>query len=148
MALDDFREMMTGDTWRRDNGEKDKSYSDGLNYFNSNSQLELLQDYTIEQLEFWTDEVSGKTFSSKWRITEPSKQIDLIITRDIDSQMMHITKNPILLEIITRIFPGGCFWEGSCSVTGTIEGAPVSGKAYVELTHFWNANNQIIQSVI
>ena len=148
IKLDDFREIMTGDTWRRDTGVKDESYSDGINLFNSDSSFELLENYTITQLDFWTDELSGKTFASKWQITEPSKPVDLIITTDIDSQMMHITKNPTLLQIITKIFPGGCFWEGSCSATGTIGGVSVSGKAYVELTHFWedSNNNQISQS--
>ena len=98
--------------------------------------------HTITQLEFWTDDLSGKTFATKWKVTEQTKQIDLTITADIENQMMHVTKDPLLLELITMILPAGSFWEGSCSVTGTIEGSPVTGKAYVESTHSWDGYNQ------
>jgi len=142
IKLDDFRELVIGDTWRRDTGEEAGPFCDGINLVNSDGSLELLEDYTITQLEFWTDELSGKTFATEWEVTELTKQIDLIITADIDNQMMHVTKDPLLLQIVNMILPAGSFWEGSCSVTGTIEGSPVSGKAYVESTHSWDDYNQ------
>lgn len=42
---------------------------------------------------------------------------------------------------------GGCFWEGSCSVTGLIAGDTVNGKAYVELTHTWKNNQAILGEI-
>jgi hypothetical protein len=42
---------------------------------------------------------------------------------------------PILQQVLEILFPSGCFWEGVCIVTGTIDGIPVNGKSYVELTH-------------
>ena len=92
-----------------------------VNLFNADCSLELLEDYTITQLDSWTDPVSGRKFATQWRIIGPSKQTDLTITAYYNDQVMRAK----------------CFWEGSCSVSGTIEGTPVSGKAYVELTHSW-----------
>jgi len=33
------------------------------------------------------------------------------------------------------------YWEGSCTVTGTRDGRPVSGKAYTELTGYDTPTN-------
>ncbi len=116
---------MVVDSWWR-NGEYYGSLYDGLNLINANYSLELLDNYTITPLDYWTDPVSGRKFATQWRIIEPSKQIDLTITADYNDQVMR------WFAVFQR-----CFWEGSCSVSGTIEGTPVSGKAYVELTHSW-----------
>ena len=125
IKLDDFREIMVVDSWWR-NGEYYGSLYGGLNLINANYSLELLDNYTITPLDYWTDPVSGRKFATQWRIIEPSKQIDLTITADYNDQVMR------WFAVFQR-----CFWEGSCSVSGTIEGTPVSGKAYVELTHSW-----------
>jgi len=118
---------MAGDSWRKHSGEHCDTHHP-MNLFNADYSLELLEDYTITQLDYWTDPVSGRKFATQWRITEPSKQIDLTVAADYNDQVMCVKLGPVLLR---------CFWEGSCSVSGTIEGTPVSGKAYVELTHSW-----------
>jgi predicted secreted hydrolase len=125
IKLDDLREIMVADVWV--NGERLGSDSSRFNFFNADCSLELSDDYTITPLQDWTDPVSGLPFITQWRIEEESKDIDLIVTADYNNQMMQVE--------ILEVFPFGCFWEGVCSVTGTIEGVPVSGKAYAELTH-------------
>jgi len=127
IKLDDLREIMVADVWV--NGEPLGSYSGGFNLFNGDCSLELSDDYTIRPLAFWTNPDPGceHEFATQWRIEEASKEIDLVVTADYNNQMMKVE--------ILEAFPLGCFWEGVCSVTGTIEGMPVSGKAYAELTH-------------
>ena len=72
------------------------------------------------------------------------------MTVEFENQMMHIVVNPILMEIILKIFPLTLFWEGFCTVSGTIAGKPVSGDAYTELTHSWDldVDTQDIQQII
>jgi predicted secreted hydrolase len=125
IKLDDLREIMVADVWV--NGELLGSDSSRFNFFNADCSLELSDEYTITRLAYWEDPQCEQVFATQWRIQETSKDIDLIVTADYDNQMMQVE----LLEV----FPLGCFWEGVCSVTGTIGGMPVSGKAYAELTH-------------
>ena len=125
IKLDDLREIMVADVWV--NGELLGSDSSRFNFFNADCSLELSDEYTITPLAYWEDPECEQVFATQWRIQETSKDIDLIVTADYDNQMMQVE----LLEV----FPLGCFWEGVCSVTGTIGGIPVTGKAYAELTH-------------
>jgi predicted secreted hydrolase len=125
IKLDDFREIVVGDQWVMHSRKYIGTYTKGLNLFNADFTHEILENYKIKQLDYWYDKRSGRKFARSWRITEPSKDIDLTITSDCPDQAMHVIIDPI------------AFWEGSCSVSGTIEGKTVSGKAYVELSHSW-----------
>ena len=104
-----------------------------INFLDANNKFELLEKYTITQLDFWKDPISRKEYAIKWRITEPSKQINIIVEAVYNDQLIHIHK------LIDPIMPA-LLWEGSCSVTGTIGGTSVNGKAYTELTHSWKNN--------
>jgi predicted secreted hydrolase len=128
IQLADVREIMVADVWQ--DGQLQGSYCGGLNFLGEECDLELLDDYHITPLSFWTDPVSGRTFAVQWSIVEASRNINLLVTADYNEQVMRF--------LPVEIFPTGCFWEGSCSVTGTIEGSPVVGQAYAELTHSWD----------
>jgi predicted secreted hydrolase len=147
LQLNNNREMMFGEAWDRDTGEKiDKSYTGGLNLVNSGESSEFLENYTITSQEFWYDTEDYRLFSSKWRITETSKSIDLTITPIYLDQMMRVGENyPLLKQLLEKLFPGACFWEGVCKISGTISGNSVNGRAYVELTHSYDNGNNINQ---
>jgi predicted secreted hydrolase len=140
IKLDDNREILAGNTWDQNTGERiNKSFSDGLNLLNSDGTLELLNDYTIITDSFWKDEQSQKIFASKWHITEKSKSINLIITPLYANQMMRVGEDyPMIRQILDKIIPGAYFWEGVCTVTGSIDNIKVEGRAYVELTHHYD----------
>ena len=138
IKLDNYGEILTGDNWWRESGEFiNEPYADGLHLYHDDGTLELLEDYTITQLDFWTDDISRRRFAVEWQITEPSRQIDLIITACFKNQMMRATSNPVVIQFLSKLLPGSCFWEGACLVTGSIEGEQISGNAYVESTHSW-----------
>ncbi len=130
ITLDDFREIMVSDVWV--NGFFAGSHSEGMNYFSQNFEHQLLPDYTITGIEssLWIDSATGFRYPTQWHIEETSKNMDLYLTADYENQFMPIDDDP--WGILPM--PEG-FWEGVCSVTGTIQGSPVSGKAYAELTH-------------
>lgn len=137
IKLDDLREIVVGDTWWDNTGKRCGNISKGLNLINANNVTEVLVDYKITPLDFWTDPISKRKFASKWRLTEPTKPIDLTINVDFNNQMMPTIGNPSTMKFIARIFPCSSFWEGSCSVSGTIGSVSTSGKAYTELIHSW-----------
>jgi predicted secreted hydrolase len=137
VQLDNNREIMVADTWDRVTGEKnDQSFTGGMNLINSDGSSELLEGYTITPQATWNDALDHRFYSSCWRITETSKSIDLIVTPIFLDQVMRVKENyPLLQRLLEDMFPGACFWEGICSVSGTINGVSVNGKSYVELTH-------------
>ena len=140
IKLNDNRELLAGDTWDQETGKKiNQSFSNGINLLNSDGTLELLEDYTITPESFWNDEQTHKLFASKWHIVETSKSIDITITPLYTNQMMRVGEDyPAIRQILDKIIPGSCFWEGVCAVSGTINGVLVQGKAYVELTHHYD----------
>lgn len=140
IKLNDNREIMVGDTWDMDSGEKiNLSFSNGLNLFNNDETLELLENYIIIPESYWYDKKTDTTYSAKWHIIEESKPIDIIITPMYNDQMVRVAEEyPIIRQILELITSGACFWEGVCTVTGTINGIDVEGEAYVELTHNYN----------
>jgi predicted secreted hydrolase len=137
IQLNDNREIVVGDMWDRETGEKvDQSYTDGLNLLNSDGSLEILKDYTITPLAFWNDTTDERFYSCQWHITETSRAVDLIVTPVFLNQVMRFKENyQLLQQVLEELFPGACFWEGVCTVSGTIKGISVDGKSCVELTH-------------
>jgi predicted secreted hydrolase len=148
IQFNDNQEIIVGDAWNRKTDEKiDQSYTGGLNLLNSDGSSELLKDYTITPQECWDDIQDHRFYNSKWHITEPTKSIDFIVTPIFIDQVMRLEENyPSLQTILEELFPGACFWEGICTISGTIDGFPVSGKAYVELTHY-SSNGDNIDSI-
>jgi predicted secreted hydrolase len=124
IQLDDKRDIMVADLFI--NAKPQANTLNGMNYFNSSCQLVTLPNYSIEALQSWTDPVSHENFGTKWRIRETTKSIDLVLTADFPDQVMR--------SIWSQIYPWEIFWEGVCSVTGTIAGVQVSGKAYAEVS--------------
>jgi predicted secreted hydrolase len=47
-----------------------------------------------------------------------------------------ITPEVLDQELDTRVTTGVIYWEGANRVSGTLNGRPVSGAAYVELTGY------------
>jgi len=142
IKLENYQEIMVGDIWDRATGEKiDQSFSDGLNLVDSEGTLELIEDYTITQLEYWTDPMIGNTYASQWQISanSPSTSLNLIITPLYPDQMMRVLENwPLIQKKLSQYLAATGFWEGICTVEGDFNGQPISGNAYVELTHYYN----------
>lgn len=69
----------------------------------------------------WTSPDTGNTYQQNWTVYVPGGT--LTVTPQITDQEMW---NP-LISVMN-------YWEGSCTVTGTIDGSPVTGVAYQEQT--------------
>jgi predicted secreted hydrolase len=126
IQLDDNREIMVADVWV--DGIEQGSFSGGLNYVGASCNQEVWPNYEMTPLAFWTDPQSGREFAVKWRVTlnEPTRQVDLVVDRRIDQSVMRLG----IFDLLPL-----CFWEGPCTVSGTINGQSVSGTAFAEVTH-------------
>jgi predicted secreted hydrolase len=86
------------------------------------------KDYKIEVLDRWTSPSSKGTYPSKWRITIPSIGFEGTVTPYVADQELH-TENS------SRV----TYWEGAASVDAKMNGQPVPGEGYVELTGYAGA---------
>ncbi|WP_435138973.1 lipocalin-like domain-containing protein [Formosa sp. A9] len=88
-------------------------------YVDDNTQY-TISDFEIERLAFNCMPDLEKCYSKKWRLTSESKNIDLTIeTRYDDAE-------------VTLPFR---FYEGTITISGTINGESVTGIGFAELVH-------------
>ncbi len=78
-------------------------------------------DFQIEALQTWRSPTDGTVYPAKWRLRIPGEAIDLTITPYMADQEMHT---------LIR------YWEGAVRAQGTIQGRPLAGDGYVELTGY------------
>ena len=79
--------------------------------------------FTLERQAYWKYRPESY-FANKWHFADAIHGIDLTIEPILDNQVV-----PFLLDTY--------FWEGSCSVHGTVNGDSVSGTAFAELLHIY-----------
>jgi predicted secreted hydrolase len=75
---------------------------------------------------FETSPTTGQRYAGKWTVKIPSLRLELVVTA-----------SPVLQEIQAGdpLTPG--LNEAAASVTGTYQGKPITGKAYVEQFGIW-----------
>jgi len=123
IQLEDGRDIVVANVWLEDRHKE--QFSGGLNLDDEHCELDVLHGYAMAPLRFYTDPETGYRYAVEWKITEPTRQIDINVEADFDHQIMEATGDIIQAR----------FWEGACTATGTIEGEPVNGTAYAEVTH-------------
>ena len=77
-------------------------------------------DVTIDPLRFW-ESPSGARYPVAWRFRIDERELDLTITPVLDAQ-----------ELLAAVH----YWEGAVDVKGSLAGAAISGRGYVELTGY------------
>ena len=78
-------------------------------------------EFELTPLDEWTSRATGVTYPSGWRITVPEHEIELTLTpliRDQELQGSYV------------------YWEGAVRAAGELDGRPVQGSGYVELTGY------------
>lgn len=120
LHLDDGKDIMLY-TIRRADGTNDP-YSSGSLVWKDQRPIQLAIDqFSITPLGTWKSPRSGALYPSGWRLSIPSREIDLTITPLIKDQ-----------ELVLSF----TYWEGAVSMDGTVNGIPVKGTGYVELTGY------------
>jgi predicted secreted hydrolase len=84
-----------------------------------------IQDYRIDVLDRWKSPMSGATYPMKWKVTIPSESVELEITPAFPDQ-----------ELITNRSTRVTYWEGAVGIRASINGKPVAGNGYVEMTGY------------
>ena len=79
------------------------------------------EQVNVQVLNTWTSPESGGVYPSRWRVSIPSANIQLTLKPYVADQEMRVS-------IV--------YWEGAVEITGTSNGAPVTGSGYVEMTGY------------
>jgi predicted secreted hydrolase len=82
-------------------------------------------DIRLTAIGSWLSPTTGATWPSGWELQIPSKSLVVAITPEVLNQ-----------ELDTRSTTGVIYWEGANRVSGTLNGQPIKGAAYVELTGY------------
>ncbi len=110
-----FAEIRTKSGATQDIFEGTLSFPDGR-------QIAIFQDdFTLTPTGQWTSPDSGIVYPSGWRVIFSRHDIELTIKPLIDDQEMDVAFT---------------YYEGATVVRGTMDGAPVGGRGYVELTGY------------
>ncbi|MCC3153704.1 lipocalin family protein [Hymenobacter sp. BT770] len=83
-------------------------------------------EFKLEPLTYWTSPKSKKKYPATWHVSVPSKGYELTVTPLVPNQELGLR----LFKVLNLYY-----WEGMCRVTGTRNGQPVKGNAYVEITN-------------
>ena len=100
----------------------DKSEKETYSYtsiIDKNGKLTKVKDTQLNPIKRWKSKKTGIIYPTHWNLKIPSKKLNINIKPDFNEQEMH--------DGITK------YWEGSCTVTGTLNKKRINGKAYMEL---------------
>ena len=84
--------------------------------------------FSLEKLATWHSPRNGAVYPTRWHILVPGHQADLTVEPVMADQELHLTKMGSL-----------DYWEGACSIRGTMAGAAATGVGYTELTGYAGA---------
>ncbi len=75
----------------------------------------------IEVLDTWESPETGGRYPSRWQLSVPSEGIELTLVPLIPDQELNVS---------------AVYWEGAVRAEGTVRGAPLEARGYVELTGY------------
>lgn len=127
LQLDNDTDLMLYVMRRRD-GTFDPNSSGTFVSTKGTSDHLKLSDYKLRSLGTWKSPVTKAEYPSGWHASIPSRKVELDIIPQLADQ-----------ELAKRSSTDVTYWEGACRVSGTMNGAKVSGQAYVELTGYGEA---------
>ncbi len=120
IQLDDGSEMMLFHIRNKDGSIAE--YSQGTFIAPDGTATSLKrEDFSITPEATWRSPHSGGVYPSRWRLQVPGQNIDLRVEPLMADQELQVSV---------------VYWEGAVRVSGSRNGAPVSGYGYTELTGY------------
>jgi predicted secreted hydrolase len=92
------------------------------------SERLLPGSFSIGKIGAWRSARSGALYPAGWHIMVPGHRADLTVTPAMADQELRLTKMGTL-----------DYWEGACSIAGSVADASVTGAGYTELTGYAGA---------
>ena len=124
IQLADHTELMLY-RMRRSDGSSDSVSSGTFIDHAGRAQHLTLGEFMLEPLTTWTSPASKARYPSTWRLSIPSKGLSLALVPRMTEQ-----------ELTTNRSTQVTYWEGAIEASGTLEGKPIAGRGYMELTGY------------
>ena len=124
IQLADHTELMLY-RMRRSDGSPDSVSSGTFIDQDGRAQHLTLGEFMLEPLTTWTSPASKARYPSTWRLSIPSKGLSLALVPRMTEQ-----------ELTTNRSTQVTYWEGAIEASGTLEGKPIAGRGYMELTGY------------
>lgn len=141
LQLDSGAELMLTTVWNPDESSPSVEAFGGAGLITADGGFKRIignQDFT--RTRFWRSPSQGVVYSAGWRFRAPEWDTDLEIVPRHADQLTPLVDDAanLWLRAASALTGGlanrlGSFWEGSCRVTGTCQGRPVTGVAFAEL---------------
>ncbi len=109
--------------WRIVNPDESVRSYDLTAMFSDNSVYHT-SEIALEKLESWVSPESGEEYGVVWRVREQARGLDLVL------RARHAQQEIRMFESLS--VPTFHFWEGRATVSGSLDGKPVSGVGYSE----------------
>jgi predicted secreted hydrolase len=124
VQLDDREEIML--YLMRDKDGTMGAYSEGT-WVRADGTAERLPpgSFTVAASGTWTSPADGARYPAGWHVRVPGHRADLTINPAMADQELRLSKMGAL-----------SYWEGACTISGTIAGAARTGVGYTELTGY------------
>ncbi len=103
--------------------KKDKPHRIEWTYRAPDGSVKYGSKAEIAAARKWRDDAGKATYPMDWTITIQDLKAAFTVKAIFDAQSIHHVKTP-------------SYWEGLCTVDGVINGRPVRGKNYTEMTFY------------
>ncbi|MEM7108656.1 MAG: lipocalin family protein [Bacteroidota bacterium] len=100
----------------------------GGTYFKSDGSFIDLEskDINLNELEYWYSRKSKVRYPVKWSLKVNSLALSMELESVLPEQELALKFSPI-----HRLY----YWEGMCNAYGSLDGKPVTGNSYIEITN-------------
>lgn len=110
---------------KKTNNQIDINSSGTLVYSDGKSKHITQSQFLVTTKRTWKSPHTGGVYPMDWTINIPDEKLNLQLTPVLDDQ-----------ELSTAKSTGVSYWEGATTVKGLMDGKPVHGQAYVEMTGY------------
>ena len=125
IQLDDGRDLMIFQLRRADGSIDPRSSGTLVGPDGSIQPITLASGFHLTPGRTWTSSASGTRYPVEWTVALPRQAISLEAAAALDDQELH-----------TEHSTGVTYWEGAIDVAGQVNGRPVKGRGYLEMTGY------------
>lgn len=124
LQLDSGEEVMVYQL--RDAKGQPSDYSSGTWIEKDGTTFHLARkDFSVSVLDTWKSPKTGVVYPSRWRISVPSRELEVEVSPTVPDQELTTDKTTYVT-----------YWEGRCRLTGMHGKTTISGDAYTELVGY------------